>query len=265
MNKQDKKKQSIIKNISKKECRSTIDNCQIFECPRCKEIMTIDKYPEKRIIIECPHCHQKASIAPRNKQKNELIYETIGSIESAIDLDLFKKEEQQRQQIHKVFKQTFLNSLKQPYLRGRLFGLFLVVIGSIFYLSSTSSLITKIGVSFILMGIISFMFITEEKILPINNSSKKEKKHRIQHINLLFSEKLTLVLSIFILFIFLITDTSSLELFFILIYLGLLIIKELTKDFTPTYLERKLNVFVIGFFIIFIIIIIKRVMAIAGL
>ena len=224
--------------------------------------MTIDKYPEKRIIIECPHCHQKASIVPRNKQKNELIYGAINPIENSIDLNLFEKEEQQKR---KVFKQTFLNSLKQPYLRGRIFGLFLVIIGSIFYLSPTSSLITKIGVSFILIGTISFMFITEEKIPLINNSLKKGKKHRIQNINLLFSEKLALVLNILILFIFLITDTSSLELFFILIYLGLLIIKELTKDFTPIYLERKLNMFVIGFFIIFIIIIIKRVMTIAGL
>ena len=265
MNKQDKKKQPIIKNISKKEYRSTINDYQIFECPRCKEIMTIDKYPKKRIIIECPHCHEKASITPSNKQKNELVYETISSIENVIDLNSFKKKEQQEQQIHKVFKQTFLNSLKQPYLRGRLIGLFLVIIGSIFYLYPTSSLITKIGVSFILMGTISFIFITEEKILLINNSSKKEKKHRIQNTNLLFSEKLTFLLSILILFVFLITDTSSLELFFILIYLGLLIIKELTKDFTPTYLERKLNMFVIGFFIIFIIIIISRVMTIAGL
>jgi DNA-directed RNA polymerase subunit RPC12/RpoP len=262
LNKQDKKKQPIIKNIQKKECRSTINGYQTFKCPRCKEIMTIDKYPEKRIIIECPHCHQKASIVPRNKQKNELIYGAISPIENSIDLNLFEKEEQQKR---KVFKQTFLNSLKQPYLRARLFGLILVIIGSVFYLFPMSSLITKIGVSFILMGIISFMFITEEKILLINNSLKKEKKHRMQNINLLFSEKLVLVLNILILFIFLITDTSSLELFFILIYLGLIIIKELTKDFTPIYLERKLNMFVIGFFIIFIIIIIKRVMAISGL
>jgi len=262
LNKQDKKKQIIIKNISKKEYSSTIDDYQIFECPRCKEIMTIDKYPEKRVIIECPHCHQKASIVPRNKQKNELIYEKISSIDNAVNLNLFKKEEQQ---IHKGFKQTFLNFLKQPYLRGRLFGLFLVIIGSIFYLSPTSSLITKIGVSFILIGTISFMFITEEKMPLINNSLKKGKKYRILNINLLFSEKLTLVLSIFILFIFLITDTSSLELFFILIYLGILIIKELAKDFTPIYLKRKLNMFVIGFFIIFIIIIINRIMAITGL
>ena len=109
------------------------------------------------------------------------------------------------------------------------------------------------------------MFITEKKILSISNSSKKEKKHGIQNINLLFSEKLVIVLNILILFIFLITDASSLELYLILIYLGLLIIKELTKDFTPIYLERKLNMFVIGFFIIFIIILINRVITIAGL
>ena len=260
MNKQDKKKQPIIKNISKKECRSTINDCRIFKCPHCEEIMAIDRYPEKRIIIECPHCHQKASIGAReNKQKNELTYETI----SLIDLNLFKKEEQQ--QTYKGFKQNFQNFLEQPYLRGRLIGLILVIIGSIFYLSPTSLFITKIGVSFILMGIISFMFITEKKILSISNSSKKEKKHGIQNINLLFSEKLVIVLNILILFIFLITDASSLELYLILIYLGLLIIKELTKDFTPIYLERKLNMFVIGFFIIFIIIIIRRVMTIAGL
>jgi len=259
LNKQDKKKQPIIKNISKKECRSTINDCRIFKCPHCEEIVTIDIYPEKRINIKCPHCHKKASIGARgNKQKNELKYETV----SLIDLNLFKKEEKQT---HKGFKQNFLNFLEQPYLRGRLIGLILIIIGSIFYLSPRSLFITKIGISFILMGIISFMFITEEKILLINNSSKKEKKHRIQNINLLFSEKLVIVLNILILFIFLITDASSLELYLILIYLGLLIIKELTKDFTPIYLERKLNMFVIGFFTIFIIIIIRRVMTIAGL
>jgi len=257
LNKQDKKKQPIIKNISKKECRSTINDCRIFKCPHCEEIVTIDIYPEKRINIKCPHCHKKASIGARgNKQKNELKYETV----SLIDLNLFKKEEKQT---HKGFKQNFLNFLEQPYLRGRLIGLILIIIGSIFYLSPTSLFITKIGISFILMGIISFMFI--KKILSISNSPKKEKKHGIQNINLLFSEKLVIVLNILILFIFLITDASSLELYLILIYLGLLIIKELTKDFTPIYLERKLNMFVIGFFTIFIIIIIRRVMTIAGL
>ena len=141
MNKQDKKKQPIIKNISKKKCRSTINDSRIFKCPHCEEIMAIGIYPEKRIIIECPHCHQKASIGARvNKQKNELTYETV----SLFDKNFFKKEKQQ--QTHKGFKQNFQNFLEQPYLRGRLFGLSLVIIGSIFYLFPTSPLIKKIGI-----------------------------------------------------------------------------------------------------------------------
>ena len=55
------------------------------------------------------------------------------------------------------------------------------------------------------------------------------------------SEKITIVLSIWILFIFIITGDANLEIFFILIFIGILIVRELTDIFTTSDLKDISN------------------------
>jgi len=79
---------------------------------------------------------------------------------------------------------------------------------------------------------------------------------------LLLSEKITLVISVWILFIFVITDDSNLEIFFILIFIGVLIVRELTDIFTTSDLKDRMNLFIYIFLIIFIIIVGRKIIEI---
>ena len=73
------------------------------------------------------------------------------------------------------------------------------------------------------------------------------------------SEKITLVLSIWILLIFIITGDANLEIFFILVFIGVLIVRELTDVFTTSNLKDKMNLFIYIFIIIFIIIVGRKI------
>jgi len=74
------------------------------------------------------------------------------------------------------------------------------------------------------------------------------------------SEKITLVISIWIIFILLITGDKNLEIFFILIFIGVLIIRELTDIFTTENIKDRMNVFIYIFLIGFIIIVGNKVL-----
>ena len=74
------------------------------------------------------------------------------------------------------------------------------------------------------------------------------------------SEKITIVLSIWILFIFIITGDANLEIFFILIFIGILIVRELTDIFTTSDLKDRMNVFIYIFLIIFIVIVGRKML-----
>ena len=73
------------------------------------------------------------------------------------------------------------------------------------------------------------------------------------------SEKITLILSIWILLIFVITGDANLEIFFILIFIGVLIVRELTDIYTTSNLKDKMNLFIYIFLIIFIIIVGRKI------
>lgn len=73
------------------------------------------------------------------------------------------------------------------------------------------------------------------------------------------SEKIALVLSFWILLIFIITGDANLEIFFILIFIGVLIVRELTDIYTTSNLKDRLNLFIYIFLIIFIIIVGRKI------
>ena len=74
------------------------------------------------------------------------------------------------------------------------------------------------------------------------------------------SEKITIILSVWILFIFIITGDANLEIFFILIFIGILIVRELTDIFTTSGLKDRMNVFIYIFLIIFIVIVGRKIL-----
>jgi hypothetical protein len=79
---------------------------------------------------------------------------------------------------------------------------------------------------------------------------------------MLMSEKITLFIAGWILFVLIITGDVNLEIFFILIFIGVLIIRELTDVFSSTNLKDRMNIFIYIFLIIFMVIVGKKVLTI---
>jgi hypothetical protein len=77
---------------------------------------------------------------------------------------------------------------------------------------------------------------------------------------MLISEKITLLISIWMVLVLFITGDSELEVFFILIILGFIVIKELTAHLTNSKIKFKMNVFILIFMSVFIILVINRIL-----
>lgn len=78
---------------------------------------------------------------------------------------------------------------------------------------------------------------------------------------MLISEKITLFMAAWMVIIFFLTIDTILEIFFILIFIGFLIVKVFTDRFTLTPLRIRLNILIFLFFIIFSLLIGKRIIS----
>ena len=75
------------------------------------------------------------------------------------------------------------------------------------------------------------------------------------------SKKITLCITAWLLLIVFITGDADLGLYFILLFLGFIAIKELTDPYTSNILKFKLNIFIIVFFMIFLFFISQRIIS----
>ena len=82
---------------------------------------------------------------------------------------------------------------------------------------------------------------------------------------MLISEKITLVIVVWILVALIITGDKDLEIFFVLIFIGILIARQLMDVYTTTILKDRMNIFIYLFLIIFIIIVGKKIITILGI
>lgn len=79
---------------------------------------------------------------------------------------------------------------------------------------------------------------------------------------MLLSEKITFIITAWILFVLIITGGSSLEIYFILIFIGVLIIRELSDIFTTEDLKGRMNLFIYVFILLFIAIVGNKIITI---
>ena len=82
---------------------------------------------------------------------------------------------------------------------------------------------------------------------------------------MLISEKITLVIAGWILLVLFITGDSGLEIFFILIFIGVLIVRELTDVFTTINLKDRMNIFIYLFILVFILIVGKKIISVLAI
>ena len=126
-------------------------------------------------------------------------------------------------------------------LMNRIFGIFLVVI-SIVIFSFSFHLNMELGLIFLLIGLF-LILLTPGKILPEN----------------IIDIKTITIIIVWTFLMFLLTTNVVLEIFFILILLGILLIKEFTDKLTTQSFKIRLNILIFSFLLIFIIIVIKRI------
>ncbi|MCK4349177.1 MAG: hypothetical protein KAW47_11240 [Thermoplasmatales archaeon] len=79
------------------------------------------------------------------------------------------------------------------------------------------------------------------------------------------SEKITLVIAGWILLVLFITGDANLEIFFILIFIGVLIVRELTDVFTTVNLKDRMNIFIYLFILVFIVIVGKKIISVLAI
>jgi len=78
---------------------------------------------------------------------------------------------------------------------------------------------------------------------------------------MLISEKITLFMAIWMVIIFFLTIDAIPEIFFILIFIGFLIVKVFTDRYTLTPLRIRMNILIFLFFIVFSLLIGKRIIS----
>jgi len=82
---------------------------------------------------------------------------------------------------------------------------------------------------------------------------------------MLITEKITMFIAAWMVFILIVTLDAKLEIFFILIFIGFLTVKVFTDRFTFTHLKNRMNIFIFVFFIVFMIIIGKKIISFLGI
>ena len=139
---------------------------------------------------------------------------------------------------------------KPASYQSRIIGIILLIVGIIFLYNPTL-LNIKIGATSILIGLFMIFLMTGETTTKGISDAQ-----------------ITLVISVWMLVMFLITGmsgTANLEIFFILVLIGFLIVKEITYEFTAAHLKNRMNVFIFLFLIAFIVLIAKKIISITGI
>jgi hypothetical protein len=79
------------------------------------------------------------------------------------------------------------------------------------------------------------------------------------------SEKITLVIALWILIALLVTGDADFELFFVIIFIGVLIIRALTDAYITTTLKFRMNLIIYVFIIVFIVIVGNKIITIVNI
>lgn len=211
---------------------------KIYQCSNCNQIVTIENEHHDDFIIPCPQCGHTGIIIKKDKKNL---------------LDTSKKQ--------RVYT-PLPNWTEQPNLRARFIGTIFFILALLFMIDPTMSNI-KISITLFFISGILFALISEK---TSDKPKKMDSARRLlQKIRLIPSEKITLLIITATLFLYLITISADIQIYLVLLYLCLLIIKELIDEFTPAIVKKRLNVFVMVFFFIFIMIIAERIITIIGI
>lgn len=209
------------------------DSEDSFLCPHCqhlidlkeKHIHLLDSEFIQEIIIKCPNCGSSYHLGRNNNKKAQLT-----------------EQEQQKEEMESQSSDNFLYKIP-PYILSILFGSIFILFGILMLYNSLIENL-KIGITFIGVGGIFIYLISEKK--------RVRKK-------LLISEKVTMIFSFWLILCFIITYYTDITIFFIVFFIGFLVIKQMIESNLTEVLEFKLKIIVLAFFAGYMMLIINTV------
>ena len=244
-----KKKKHLLK--PKKENKKEKDP-KIIQCPTCDQIITLHDPIKKSFTLNCPSCNHPINISKKKKQ------------------------------VTKPKRKPFL-TIKIPninlkkIIQNNLVELILIAIGLIYLIQPT---MTNLKISFTLIFIATILLFlmtgeqpdsfTKKKVTTAKPFFKRRLhtptiikkirsvKQKIGEIPL--SNRISIVLIFWTLLLFVIT--ADLEIYFILIFIGVLITRELTDLYTSKTYKTRLNAYIVIFLFTYIILISQKIMEI---
>ncbi|MGF3553759.1 MAG: hypothetical protein ACQXXF_00565 [Thermoplasmatota archaeon] len=185
-------------------------------------------------FFRCPNCKHVITIENKSTQNGALSCPICGQ------KNIFKS---QPNQLEKTYKKSHKNWTSEVNFNATMIGI-IVTLTSIVLLFNKNPFTTKLSLTLIIIGVIFPLFITE----------------KAQNISM----QITFGIIFYIIFLFLLTGVE-LEIFLVLIFLGVLVTKTVLDEYIPRILKIRMNFFIIVFFIIFIIIITKRIISLLGI
>jgi ribosomal protein S27E len=204
-----------------------------IECNHCHTILTLHDYQHHKIKIKCPCCGK--TITPKKTT-----------------LTLQKTPPHPK----KNLKHT---------IQSNIFELIIILLGLTYLINPTLYNI-KIAFTLILIGSIMIFFISYQHHKKHKQTRKiVQTTHVIRYMFHSISDRIALILIIWILLLFIITTASQLEIFFILIFIGFLITRELTDNLTTTPIKKYLDGYIIIFLLAYIFIISEKIINILNM
>lgn len=142
----------------------------------------------------------------------------------------------------KILKEKF--NIKIPFTNAKFLAIVLIVLGLIQFFFIPSFLNIKLWAAAVFLGLFISLVFTEEESFS----------------SLLISKKITLVTTIWILFVLVITLYFSVEVFFVLMGAGILALKVFSNEFISYKSRKGFNIIVVGLIVIYAIIFAQKIM-----
>jgi len=249
-----------MKNLKNEQINHTNQQQLSYNCPHCQQqIITFENEIAEDIKFTCPRCGKKAIIRPFQKEQH--------MTNSPVSY-YFRKN------AHIIDERKNINF---PAIEAKIVGLLLIILGVSLQFAFNLFAI-KITFALFIIGVIILTFIPDNRMLCIKfHRTKNQEKHKKEintqnnssisdFYNYLrqfdISEKIAIVLILWIILIYLLTGVNDIDLFVIFVYLGILIMKVFSSELIPFQLKQRMNVFTIAFLFIFILVIIKRILTV---
>ena len=249
------KKQIILDSNQLKLLNSELIQDVTIKCPSCGNLYNMNQINEKLgdDVSRCPHCKNQIILDSDQLKllNSELIQDVTIKCPSCGNLYNINQTNEKMSngskfKITKKIKQVtgILNNLffkNPPFITAIFIGIILIISGLILlYLSLIQNL--KSGITLIGIGSLCFFLISEKK--------------RLENA-LTLSEKITVIISIWMCISFLLTYNAYLNVFFLINFIGFLIIKVLLKAYIPENIDLKLKIIMLVFFAIYMMLIIN--------